>query len=60
MARMLGYQSRPWCPYHRTHKLGLDCPDSSKSKGQARATEKKRWRREVLGILASRTTTMID
>lgn len=47
MARMLGYAKRSWCPYHRSHGFGLDCPDASRSKKAARAREKRAWRREA-------------
>lgn len=47
MARMLGVVQRPWCPVHRSHGFGLDCPDASRSKKAARQAEKRAWRREV-------------
>lgn len=47
MARMLGVCQRSFCPVHRSKGFGLDCADASKSKGQARAAEKRQWRREA-------------
>lgn len=47
MPRMLGVCQRPWCPTCRSKGWGLDCPDASRSKGAARAAEKRAWRREV-------------
>lgn len=47
MARMLGVCQRSWCPYHRSKGFGLDCPDASRSKRQARSAERRSWRREA-------------
>lgn len=46
MTRMLGVAQRSWCPVCRTG-CGPDCPDVSRSKKAARASEKRAWRREA-------------
>lgn len=46
MTRMLGVCQRSWCPACHSPS-GPDCPDVSRSKGQARAEERRRWRREA-------------
>lgn len=46
MARMLGVVQRDWCPICR-NGCGPDCPSTARSKGAARAAEKRSWRREA-------------
>lgn len=60
MARMLGVVQRPWCPYHRSHGFGLDCPDASRSKGAARAAEKRAWQREAASDMDTRVDIHMD